>query len=96
MPLRLRIVSENAKLLGDERERAFAACGGTIGRSVRGARAVPSGPVVCGVRALNRRILITFSSTRLRHVDYSKQLPLLPNLLARLVPPALLHERAIR
>ncbi len=34
MPLRLRIVSENAKLLGEEREKAFVACGGTIGRSL--------------------------------------------------------------
>jgi predicted component of type VI protein secretion system len=34
MPLLLRIVSENAKLLGEEREKAFVACGGTIGRSL--------------------------------------------------------------
>ena len=34
MPLRLRIVSNNAKLLGDEQVREFAACGGTIGRSL--------------------------------------------------------------
>jgi len=34
MPLRLRIVSKNAKLLGDEHVREFAACGGTIGRSL--------------------------------------------------------------
>lgn len=34
MPLRLRIVSTNAKLLGDEHVREFAACGGTIGRSL--------------------------------------------------------------
>jgi len=34
MPLRLRVISENAKLLGDEREKEFVACGGTIGRSL--------------------------------------------------------------
>jgi type VI secretion system protein ImpI len=34
MPLRLRIVSKNAKLLGDEQACEFAECGGTIGRSL--------------------------------------------------------------
>lgn len=34
MPLRLRIVSKNAQLLGDEQEKEFAACGGTIGRAL--------------------------------------------------------------
>ena len=35
MPLRLRIVSENSKLLGDEHVREFADCGGSIGRSLQ-------------------------------------------------------------
>ncbi len=34
MPLRLRIVSKNAKLLGDDAEKEFIARGGTIGRSL--------------------------------------------------------------
>ncbi|UCG72315.1 MAG: type VI secretion system-associated FHA domain protein TagH [Chromatiales bacterium] len=34
MPLRLRVISKNAELLGDEHAREFAACGGTIGRSL--------------------------------------------------------------
>lgn len=33
MPLRLRIVSEQQKHLGDAREREFKGCGGTIGRT---------------------------------------------------------------
>ncbi|MDJ0928141.1 MAG: type VI secretion system-associated FHA domain protein TagH [Gammaproteobacteria bacterium] len=34
MPLRLRIVSENAQLLGDEHEKEFDSCGGSIGRAL--------------------------------------------------------------
>lgn len=34
MSLHLRIVSKNAELLGDEQVHEFAACGGTIGRSL--------------------------------------------------------------
>ena len=34
MPLSLRIVSENAQLLGEEHEKEFVACGGTIGRGL--------------------------------------------------------------
>jgi len=34
MPLRLCVISDNRKLLGDERTKEFAACGGTIGRNL--------------------------------------------------------------
>ncbi len=34
MPLRLRIISENSKLLGDADRKEFVACGGSIGRAL--------------------------------------------------------------
>mgnify|MGYP001816114709 CR=1 FL=1 len=68
MPLRLRTISENAKLLGDDRDKEFVACGGTIGRSLDNDWVLPDpNRYVSG-----RHALIDFQSGAYYLVDTSR------------------------
>ncbi len=68
MPLRLRIVSENSRLLGDAAQKEFVACGGSIGRSLDNDWVLPdSNRYVSG-----RHALIDFQGDAYYIVDVSR------------------------